>query len=123
MGGPPLFPLSVLPQTQTPVQAHTHHHHHQSKQQSHTQHHGAKSPPSHTRRGSVDRGSTKDGTSKPKLSSSSPRSSQEYVGPYLLGKTLGKGSSGCVKLARHRKTTEQVAIRSFQRHRLQTERL
>ncbi|OAQ30992.1 Pkinase-domain-containing protein, partial [Linnemannia elongata AG-77] len=33
------------------------------------------------------------------------------VGPYLLGKTLGKGSSGCVKLARHRRTNEQVAIK------------
>ncbi|KAF9926760.1 hypothetical protein BGZ67_007966 [Mortierella alpina] len=112
MGGPPLFALSALPQTQTPVQAHTHHHHHhhQSKQQSHA-HHSAKSPPSPTRRGSVDRGNTKDGSSKAKPSSCSPRSSQEYVGPYLLGKTLGKGSSGCVKLARHRKTTEQVAIK------------
>ncbi|KAG0023313.1 hypothetical protein BGZ80_009807 [Entomortierella chlamydospora] len=29
----------------------------------------------------------------------------------MLGKTLGKGSSGCVKLARHRKTNEQVAVK------------
>ncbi|KAI8363642.1 kinase-like domain-containing protein [Mortierella sp. GBAus27b] len=35
----------------------------------------------------------------------------EYVGPYSLVETLGKGSSGCVKLARHRRTNEQVAIK------------
>ncbi|KAG0247613.1 Serine/threonine-protein kinase brsk1, partial [Mortierella polycephala] len=44
-------------------------------------------------------------------SSTAPKSIQDFVGPYVLGKTLGKGSSGCVKLACHRRTNEQVAIK------------
>ncbi|KAF9363995.1 hypothetical protein BGX34_002799 [Mortierella sp. NVP85] len=59
----------------------------------------------HPRRGSIDRESI-----KPKASSL-PKAIGECVGPYLLVETLGKGSSGCVKLARHRKTNEQVAIK------------
>ncbi|KAF9905173.1 hypothetical protein EC991_001935 [Linnemannia zychae] len=61
----------------------------------------------HARRGSVDRG-TKDSL---KTRSLTPKSAFDHVGPYLLGKTLGKGSSGCVKLARHRKTHEKVAVK------------
>ncbi|KAF9133496.1 hypothetical protein BGX30_012268 [Mortierella sp. GBA39] len=57
---------------------------------------------------SNNRGGASDSSSKSKpVAPSKP----EYVGPYLLGKTLGKGSSGCVKLARHRRTNEQVAIK------------
>ncbi|GJJ76499.1 eukaryotic-like serine/threonine-protein kinase [Entomortierella parvispora] len=63
--------------------------------------------PTHPRRGSTDRGA-KDST---RTRSSTPKTAPEHVGPYLLGKTLGKGSSGCVKLARHRKTNEQVAVK------------
>ncbi|KAJ5076816.1 protein kinase [Anaeramoeba ignava] len=35
----------------------------------------------------------------------------EYVGPYLLGKTLGVGTSGKVKLGVHKETGEKVAIK------------
>ncbi|KAF9082551.1 hypothetical protein BGX23_012342 [Mortierella sp. AD031] len=54
--------------------------------------------------------STRDSSTKSKPVAPS-KTTPEYVGPYLLGKTLGKGSSGCVKLARHRRTNEQVAIK------------
>ncbi|KAF9286360.1 hypothetical protein BGZ68_003011 [Mortierella alpina] len=77
----------------------------ESQQQPHQQHKGH---PTHPRRGSTDRGGSKD---SPKSKSSTPKPAPEHVGPYLLGKTLGKGSSGCVKLARHRKTNEQVAVK------------
>ncbi|KAF9293637.1 hypothetical protein BGZ88_005100 [Linnemannia elongata] len=66
-----------------------------------------KASSNHTGRGSVDRG-TKDSL---KTRSLTPKAAFDHVGPYLLGKTLGKGSSGCVKLARHRKTNEKVAVK------------
>ncbi|KAG9324056.1 hypothetical protein KVV02_004733 [Mortierella alpina] len=77
----------------------------QSQHQPHQQHKGH---PTHPRRGSTDRGGPKDSA---KSKSSTPKPAPEHVGPYSLGKTLGKGSSGCVKLARHRKTNEQVAVK------------
>ncbi|KAF9967688.1 hypothetical protein BGZ70_008589 [Mortierella alpina] len=76
-----------------------------SSREPHQQHKGH---PSHPRRGSTDRGAPRD---SPKSKSSTPKPAPEHVGPYSLGKTLGKGSSGCVKLARHRKTNEQVAVK------------
>ncbi|KAF9297182.1 hypothetical protein BGZ88_010823 [Linnemannia elongata] len=80
--------------------------HQQQQQYAHQQH--QKVQANQSRRASLDRGSTRDSSSKSKLVAPSK---PEYVGPYLLGKTLGKGSSGCVKLARHRRTNEQVAIK------------
>ncbi|KAG0203148.1 hypothetical protein BGX28_004496 [Mortierella sp. GBA30] len=116
MGSSLLYPLPP----QTP--AHKQQNHHQPQQQpqrlQQQQHHqqqqvqqGQKAPSSHPRRESVDRGSTRDGNLKSRPSFIASKCVQEYVGPYLLGKTLGKGSSGCVKLARHRTTNMQVAIK------------
>ncbi|KAK3848633.1 MAG: kinase-like domain-containing protein [Linnemannia gamsii] len=80
----------------------------QQQQQQYTHQQHQKVQANQSRRASVDRGSTRDSSVKSKpVAPSKP----EYVGPYLLGKTLGKGSSGCVKLARHRRTNEQVAIK------------
>ncbi|KAF9134406.1 hypothetical protein BGW39_007158 [Mortierella sp. 14UC] len=92
--------------------AHTYTQQQQSSQQQHQQRHQQpsrqqKTPSDHPRRGSVDRG-TKDSL---KARSLTPKAAFDHVGPYLLGKTLGKGSSGCVKLARHRKTNEKVAVK------------
>lgn len=36
---------------------------------------------------------------------------KSYIGPWQLGKTLGKGSSARVRLARHRVTLESVAVK------------
>lgn len=36
---------------------------------------------------------------------------KSYIGPWQLGKTLGKGSSARVRLARHRVTHESVAVK------------
>ncbi|CAF3638124.1 unnamed protein product [Adineta steineri] len=46
-----------------------------------------------------------------------PRSSQ-YVGPYLLQKTLGKGQTGLVKLGVHYVTGDKVAIKIVNREAL-----
>ncbi|CAF4653893.1 unnamed protein product [Rotaria sp. Silwood1] len=46
-----------------------------------------------------------------------PRTSQ-YVGPYLLQKTLGKGQTGLVKLGVHYLTAEKVAIKIVNREAL-----
>ncbi|KAF9910088.1 hypothetical protein BX616_010973 [Lobosporangium transversale] len=75
--------------------------------QIHQQHQKAQSQ--HPRRESIDGGIVND--SLQIKSSATSKAANESVGPYLLGKTLGKGSSGQVKLARHRKTDEQVAIK------------
>ncbi|KAF9978238.1 hypothetical protein BGZ73_003242 [Actinomortierella ambigua] len=88
-------------------------HHHQQQQQQHTRQHSrtaASTANQSSRRGSVDRGSSKEPSVRLKTTST-PKPSHDHVGPYLLGKTLGKGSSGCVKLARHRKSNEQVAVK------------
>ncbi|KAG0746192.1 hypothetical protein G6F26_001921 [Rhizopus arrhizus] len=44
--------------------------------------------------------------------------SRQGVGHYWLGKTLGKGSSGCVKLGIHKMTGEKVAIKIIPKSRL-----
>ncbi|KAJ3430111.1 protein kinase [Anaeramoeba flamelloides] len=41
--------------------------------------------------------------------------SREIIGPYILGKTLGKGSFAKVKLATHNKTKQKVAIKIIQK--------
>ncbi|KAF9547430.1 hypothetical protein EC957_008440 [Mortierella hygrophila] len=96
------YPPHHLPEV-SQKQANTYTQQQQSQQQPSQQ----KASSNHTRRGSVDRG-TKDSL---KSRSLTPKAAFEHVGPYLLGKTLGKGSSGCVKLARHRKTNEKVAVK------------
>ncbi|KAF9100898.1 hypothetical protein BGX29_006154 [Mortierella sp. GBA35] len=94
-------------------QKHTHTYTQQPQQQQpqqqpqHQQQPQQKTSSNHPRRGPVNRG-TKDSL---KTRSLTPKAAFEHVGPYLLGKTLGKGSSGCVKLARHRKTNEKVAVK------------
>ncbi|ORY67280.1 uncharacterized protein BCR38DRAFT_154082 [Pseudomassariella vexata] len=53
------------------------------------------------------------------LSTSSGASSgkrKTHVGPWQLGRTLGKGSAGRVRLARHRITQEQVAVKILPKH-------
>lgn len=40
------------------------------------------------------------------------------VGPYMLGKTLGSGSTGKVKLATHRDTHAQVAVKIIKKELL-----
>ncbi|KAI8596873.1 kinase-like domain-containing protein [Dissophora ornata] len=99
-------PASPQPQQNT---GHRHsQNQHQSSHQPHTQQtQSRKTTSTHPRRSSEDRG-IKDSF---KTRSSTPKAAFEHVGPYLLGRTLGKGSSGCVKLARHRKTNEQVAVK------------
>ncbi|KAF9178308.1 hypothetical protein BGZ51_007887 [Haplosporangium sp. Z 767] len=99
-----------------PLNSSNPHHHNQSSQNAHHphQHHQAsqhlKVLSSHSRRGSSDRGNTaKEALKSKSLTTSKPI--QDFVGPYVLGKTLGKGSSGCVKLACHRRTNDQVAIK------------
>ncbi|KAF9202138.1 hypothetical protein BGZ49_007661 [Haplosporangium sp. Z 27] len=109
-----------VPASPQPQQNTSHHHshytqHHPSsqsqqpppppQQQQQQQQHKASS--ANTKRASADRG-VKDTI---KTKSSTPKAVIDHVGPYLLGRTLGKGSSGCVKLARHRKTNEQVAVK------------
>ncbi|KAI1845008.1 hypothetical protein JX266_008801 [Neoarthrinium moseri] len=59
------------------------------------------------------------------ISSSSGASSgkrKTHIGPWQLGKTLGKGSAGRVRLARHHATREQVAVKilpKFNQHMTQ----
>ncbi|KAG2187892.1 hypothetical protein INT44_000642 [Umbelopsis vinacea] len=53
-------------------------------------------------------------TAKPHIN---PRKS---IGNYWLGKTLGHGSSGCVKLGFHKTTMEKVAIKIISKAYLQT---
>lgn len=48
-------------------------------------------------------------TNKSRQSSNLPRSSQN-IGQFILGKTLGKGTFGKVKLGTHYLTGEKVSI-------------
>lgn len=53
------------------------------------------------------------------ISNSSGASSgkrKTHIGPWQLGKTLGKGSAGRVRLARHYITQEQVAVKILPKH-------
>lgn len=44
-------------------------------------------------------------------SSASPRGKEKEVGQFLLGKTMGEGTFGEVKLAMHKPTSERVAAK------------
>ncbi|KAK8048672.1 Serine/threonine-protein kinase HSL1 [Apiospora phragmitis] len=53
------------------------------------------------------------------ISTSSGASSSKrktHVGPWHLGKTLGKGSAGRVRLARHSETGEDAAVKILPKH-------
>ncbi|TPX39364.1 hypothetical protein SeLEV6574_g07267, partial [Synchytrium endobioticum] len=52
------------------------------------------------------------------LSSRPTSGSSTRIGPYLLGKTLGVGSTGRVKLGTHIETTQRVAIKIISRESL-----
>lgn len=73
-----------VPQTQPPAQTSTQQHQ-QLQQQQQTS--------THPRRGSTDRG-VKDPS---KMRSITPKPAPDHVGPYMVGKTLGKGSSGKIE--------------------------
>ncbi|KAI9283156.1 kinase-like domain-containing protein [Sporodiniella umbellata] len=45
---------------------------------------------------------------------------KKYIGDYIVGKTLGKGASGRVKLGVHRYTGEQIAIKIISKSHLAT---
>ncbi|XP_061605414.1 serine/threonine-protein kinase BRSK2 isoform X3 [Phyllopteryx taeniolatus] len=53
-----------------------------------------------------------------KMSSKEPGQSSQYVGPYRLEKTLGKGQTGLVKLGVHCITGQKVAIKIVNREKL-----
>ncbi|XP_051904500.1 serine/threonine-protein kinase BRSK1 isoform X1 [Hippocampus zosterae] len=53
-----------------------------------------------------------------KMSSKEPGQSNQYVGPYRLEKTLGKGQTGLVKLGVHCITGQKVAIKIVNREKL-----
>ena len=62
-------------------------------------------------------GGSSSSTSRSVAELSKPRRHKQLkaVGPYILGKTLGKGQTGLVKLATHCKTRKQVAIKIIDR--------
>lgn len=78
-------------------------------------------PPVNPRQSSVllqashDRNGSKRTSQVSTLSETTANSSdsqvKSYIGPWQLGKTLGKGSSARVRLARHRVTHQSVAIK------------
>ncbi|GJQ85398.1 hypothetical protein Trydic_g10172 [Trypoxylus dichotomus] len=64
---------------------------------------------------------TEDGENKDKMQKDTPNPSPEvhqYVGPYRLEKTLGKGQTGLVKLGVHCVTGKKVAIKIINREKL-----
>ncbi|KAG0235424.1 hypothetical protein BGX31_004238 [Mortierella sp. GBA43] len=96
------------PQPQQNIGHHHPQHIQQRKYYPQTQHQAQRTTSTHPRRGSTDKGASKDLFKSRSLIAKAPA---VYVGPYVLDRTLGKGSSGCVKLARHRRTNEKVAIK------------
>lgn len=62
-----------------------------------------------------DRNATNRASQVSTLSATTAKSSdsqvKSYIGPWQLGKTLGKGSSALVRLARHRVTHQSVAVK------------
>ncbi|KAJ4416918.1 serine/threonine-protein kinase gin4 [Gnomoniopsis sp. IMI 355080] len=83
--------------------------------------HASQPPPVNPRLSSVlsqashDRNATKRASQVSTSSAITSRSSdsqvKSYIGPWQLGKTLGKGSSARVRLARHRVTHQSVAVK------------
>lgn len=83
--------------------------------------HASQPPPVNPRLSSVlsqashDRNASKRASQVSTLSATTARSSdsqvKSYIGPWQLGKTLGKGSSARVRLARHRVTHQSVAVK------------
>ncbi|KAG6005929.1 hypothetical protein E4U43_000521 [Claviceps pusilla] len=87
-----------------------HHHHHQ--QQHHHQHHNSHSQPAPT--AEVDKRMSQASYA----STSSSRSKKNYkthIGPWQLGRTLGKGSSARVRLCRHNLTNQLAAVKIVNR--------
>lgn len=83
--------------------------------------HASQPPPVNPRLSSVllqtnhDRNAAKRTSQVSTASATTAKSSdsqvKSYIGPWQLGKTLGKGSSARVRLARHRVTHQSVAIK------------
>lgn len=83
--------------------------------------HVSQPPPVNPRLSSVlsqtsrDRNAAKRTSQVSTLSATTAKSSdsqvKSYIGPWQLGKTLGKGSSARVRLARHRVTHQSVAVK------------
>ncbi|EPY53881.1 CAMK/CAMKL/KIN1 protein kinase Kin1 [Schizosaccharomyces cryophilus OY26] len=62
-------------------------------------------------------------TSSPLNSDDKPRERRKVIGNYVLGKTIGAGSMGKVKVAHHIKTGEQVAIKIVTRQNPDSQKL
>lgn len=62
----------------------------------------------------------------PRNKRSGPRSEKEdpkTIGPWRIGKTIGKGSSGRVKIAKHSKTGKYAAVKIVPKHMLLSSRM
>lgn len=81
------------PQTQPTTQMSTQQHQQQPPPPQQQQQNRAQQTSTHPRRGSTDRGA-KDPS---KMRSTTPKPAPDHVGPYMVGKTLGKGSSGKIE--------------------------
>ncbi|KAJ8663056.1 hypothetical protein O0I10_001233 [Lichtheimia ornata] len=86
-------------------------HHHQHQQNNTKAMHNSNHHDTHT---------TKHGKGMHIPSSSSSQHKRREVGEYILGKTIGRGASGRVKIGIHRHTGEQVAIKVISRSQLAT---
>ncbi|KAK9423561.1 hypothetical protein SUNI508_04042 [Seiridium unicorne] len=75
--------------------------------------------PAGTRASARDKDERDAGKRVSQISTSSGASSgkrKTHIGPWQLGRTLGKGSAGRVRLARHHLTQEQVAVKILPKH-------
>ncbi len=45
----------------------------------------------------------------------------KYIGPYVIGRTIGKGLLGKIKICKHSLTDQNVAIKIFKKHELRNE--